>query len=288
MSRIKLSDIPSLTFYKGELTTARRSYPLPQLVCIGEPCRKYEPEAVHCKNIGGAADFRIQCEADLPEVFRFGKVGVSCEGWSRAEDPYVLKGDLTCSCSLQYRLVEIPDHMRNDPNHHGIPSSAMDLPTVIFTIVWVAVLLLICYSLVKSCFARRDGSSSGTAGNDRPGGGAPDGGRFPGNFDGHPSADPPPPYSKNAGPQNQNNEGWRPGFWSGALMGGLADRYLLRNPAPRQEYDWEHHRHPTFYGGVAGGGHHRPPSHSDNNRGEGSSNLGGMRRSTGFGSSNVR
>ncbi len=33
-----------------------------------------------------------KCEADLPEALRFGKVEVSCEGWSRAGDPYVLKG----------------------------------------------------------------------------------------------------------------------------------------------------------------------------------------------------
>lgn len=33
-----------------------------------------------------------QCEADLPEALRFGRVEVSCEGWSGPGDPYVLKG----------------------------------------------------------------------------------------------------------------------------------------------------------------------------------------------------
>jgi hypothetical protein len=37
----------------------------------------------------------LQCEADLPSALRFGKVEVSCEGWSRPGDPYVLKGLLT-------------------------------------------------------------------------------------------------------------------------------------------------------------------------------------------------
>lgn len=34
----------------------------------------------------------LKCEADLPEKLRFGRIDVSCEGWSKAGDPYVLKG----------------------------------------------------------------------------------------------------------------------------------------------------------------------------------------------------
>ena len=37
-----------------------------------------------------------QCEADLPEKLRFGKIDVSCEGWAKAGDPYVLKGTHLC------------------------------------------------------------------------------------------------------------------------------------------------------------------------------------------------
>ena len=33
-----------------------------------------------------------QCEADLPESLRFGRVEVSCEGWSGPGDSHVLKG----------------------------------------------------------------------------------------------------------------------------------------------------------------------------------------------------
>ena len=36
-----------------------------------------------------------QCEADLPEALRFGRVEVSCEGWSGPGDPYVYKGIFT-------------------------------------------------------------------------------------------------------------------------------------------------------------------------------------------------
>jgi len=52
----------------------------------------------------------------LPEALRFGKVEVSCEGWSKPGDPYVLKGPFIWLCSdnflnvLENRimLVEIP------------------------------------------------------------------------------------------------------------------------------------------------------------------------------------
>jgi hypothetical protein len=64
---------------------------------------------------------------DLPEQLRFGRVEVSCEGWSRPGDPMVLKGttqiskdnnktsmlmrtycSLLGSCGLEYRLLRIP------------------------------------------------------------------------------------------------------------------------------------------------------------------------------------
>lgn len=56
MSRIKLSGIPALTFYKGSLTTAKRTSPIEQLTCLGKPCQLYTPEAVRCENIGGSGD----------------------------------------------------------------------------------------------------------------------------------------------------------------------------------------------------------------------------------------
>ena len=33
-----------------------------------------------------------QCDADLPDGMRFGRVEVSCEGWTRAGDPNILQG----------------------------------------------------------------------------------------------------------------------------------------------------------------------------------------------------
>ncbi|KIJ66876.1 hypothetical protein HYDPIDRAFT_85754 [Hydnomerulius pinastri MD-312] len=93
MSRIALESIPALTFYKNSLTAARRASPIAQLVCLGKACALYQPEVVRCKNIGGTGvDVDWKCEADLPASLRFGKVEVSCEGWSGPGDPYVMKG----------------------------------------------------------------------------------------------------------------------------------------------------------------------------------------------------
>jgi len=116
-TKVKLSDVRTLTLYAGEQTEARRSTPIPQLECIGKPCSKFQPDVVRCTNTGGSGvevDWKVsarkgirldvadricviaplQCEADLPNSLRMGRVEVSCEGWSRPGDPYVLKGIL--------------------------------------------------------------------------------------------------------------------------------------------------------------------------------------------------
>lgn len=164
----------------------------------------------------------------------------------------------------------------------------MDIPSLIFTVVWVGLLLLICYSFLKSCLRRTEAPVTGTTRNNRPGGTPGPGGSFPGHFDDHLGGDAPPPYSKDV---PRNDGAWRPGFWTGAVVGGLADRYLFRNQSPREDardrsrrqWDWERTRQsaPVFGGGRAWA------SNSDD-RGEGSSNLGSMRRSSGFGGSSSR
>lgn len=53
MSRLELAKIPSLTFYKDALTKARRTDPVPQLICRGAPCKLYTPEAVRCVSLPG-------------------------------------------------------------------------------------------------------------------------------------------------------------------------------------------------------------------------------------------
>jgi hypothetical protein len=54
MSQIELTKIPALTFYKDSWTQARRTSAIPQLTCIGKPCKLYQPEVVRCENLGGS------------------------------------------------------------------------------------------------------------------------------------------------------------------------------------------------------------------------------------------
>jgi hypothetical protein len=102
MSRIELAKIKALTFYKDALTESRRTEAIPQLICANKSvCKLYTPEVVRCQSLGGSGtdiDWKVratrpkyathlahshhQCEADLPESLRFGKVQVSCEGES--------------------------------------------------------------------------------------------------------------------------------------------------------------------------------------------------------------
>lgn len=54
MSKIELAKVKSLSFYNDAVTAARRTAPMPQLVCVGKPCRVFQPEAVRCVNLGGS------------------------------------------------------------------------------------------------------------------------------------------------------------------------------------------------------------------------------------------
>jgi len=291
MSRVELAEIRALTFYKGEKTAYRRTSPYPQLICIGKPCSLYQPEVVRCTSLGGTGvDVDWKCEADLPGSLRFGKVEVNCEGWSGPGDPYVLKG----SCSLEYRLVQVPGSLlQADTN--PVFNKGYDWPSIGFYALWIGFLIVILYSFLKSCFGNAD---SGPRAPPRTGMGQnprPSSDWFPGSYRDD-RTNPPPPYTKhdqNSSPQG----GWRPGFWTGAMIGGLANHVWNRNSnverpaARRRSYDWERFRaraQPPFFGdGGAANSRQRRGEESDD-RGEGSSNLGMVRRSTGIGGSKVR
>ncbi|KAH9999174.1 hypothetical protein BJV74DRAFT_767434 [Russula compacta] len=119
--RVKLADIPSLTLYSDKPTLSRRGQPIPQLVCQGKPCNLFTPDVIRCVNLGGqGTDVDWKCETDLPDSLRLGRVQVSCEGWSGPGDSYILKG----SCSLEYRLQEVPNIL-NRPASHLKPPDVM-------------------------------------------------------------------------------------------------------------------------------------------------------------------
>ncbi|KAF8627052.1 hypothetical protein AX17_006392 [Amanita inopinata Kibby_2008] len=297
-NRIELAKILSLTFYKDAETTARRASPLLQLVCRGKPCKLYQPDVVHCRRLpgGSGTDVDWKCEADLPDSLRFGRVEVNCEGWSKPGDPHVLKG----SCSLEYRLVEVPGALRGN-SVPGTGWRTQDILSGLFTVLWSLVLFYILYHFFYNLFSRnRSQSASRPSSGPRPSGGGGGGGTYGGSSHPFPGAfdEPPPPYSATY-KQNSSGEGWRPGFWTGAALGGLTTHLFSNRREPRPiavetpraaAYDWERERSYRIPF-VSRPIRRATPARSvydEDDRGEGPSNLGSMRRSTGYGGTNVR
>ncbi|KAF8510952.1 hypothetical protein BU17DRAFT_55037 [Hysterangium stoloniferum] len=309
-SKVALDSIRSLTFYNGEFTKARRTSPIPQLKCIGKPCNVFQPDVVRCINDGGRG-LDVEWKAYLPEQLRFGRVEVSCEGWSRPGDPTVLKG----SCGLEYRLLRIPSAYTNSddvpgPFHRLMPNDPYE---AIFMFVWGLVLLAVLYYFLKSCFGSRTraGSTTPASPRTRPGG-DPRGGWF-GYGSGPSGGDAPPPYTpppRHKPSSSWPGFGWQPGFWSGLGLGTVtATLWNSQRPnnAPpvvpqRSMWDWERPTRwwettpvqqaapATTSDGWFGSGRTGTPRRTWTNedRGEGASNLGRMRSSTGYGGSTVR
>lgn len=99
-TKVKLSEVQTLILRDGEMTTGRRSSPVPQLSCHGEYC-SVRPSEVVCRNIGSSGkDPSWKCDADM-ELLKFGyDLDIQCEGYEYPDDPYVLEG----SCGLSYSL----------------------------------------------------------------------------------------------------------------------------------------------------------------------------------------
>jgi hypothetical protein len=168
-------------------------------------------------------------------------------------------------------------------------TAANNIAATLFTILFAAVLVYILYGLLKSCLTRRPNDTPMPP---RQSGWFPGG--FGGGFGGNNEA--PPPYTPRDGDPKPSarGEGWRPGFWSGAALGTAATYFANQNNRrgassgtwrDSREYDWERDRN-SYRAPPA-----RAPSSGSRwggDRGEGSSGLGSMRRSMGFGGSNVR
>ena len=126
-AKIKLSDVDALTFRAGEMTTGRRSAPLPQLKCTGA-CTASVPKTIQCKNIGSdGLDVQWDCTAELPNNRKFGILNVYCEGFDYPTDPYILEG----SCQLQFELM-----YKNARNH----SDTSDIAAYILVILILAII----------------------------------------------------------------------------------------------------------------------------------------------------
>jgi len=306
-SQVRLVDIPALTLYNDEPTLSQRGQPIPQLVCKGKPCSLFKPDVIRCINLGGeGTNVDWKCETDLPESLRLGRVQVSCEGWSGPGDSYVLRG----SCSLEYRLQEVPDVFKPSANHLK-PPVLLSTSSILFICLCIGVLSYILYKFLVPCY--EDGRDNVPRRTPRPGP-SPGSGWFPGG--GHDDyRRPPPPYSKypdnttespGSGATSQpDGQGItdRLGFWGGAALGGLGGHLLTRqrqqqrNPEPQpRRYDWENERliprrdpdHLAPRARSTFSGQQSWSSSSGGSSREGSSSLGPMRRSTGYGGSAVR
>lgn len=228
---ILLSRVQSLTLRPNRLTTSRRLPPILQLTCTGPSkriCDMYTIETMRCTNAGfdyDEEDIQWTCTAPLPPELKLGSTDVICEGYHDADDKWVLKG----SCGVEYRLLltELGEkrfgRMSRDENEawsrgwHGVLSVVGDL---IFFGFIVAVFVLILWPMLLECFGLRRNSPDRGRGWGGFWGGGPGGGGGGGPYPG-----PPPPYSRYPESNmfsSSSAEGWRPGFWTGALGGGAA------------------------------------------------------------------
>eukprot|EP00667_Euglena_gracilis_P025662 EG_transcript_30253 len=116
--RILLEDVQALTFYKGQMTRARRTSPIAQLQCVaGDAKGQFVPDVVQCRNVGraGRGDVQWECKADMDDEYRFGWVRVNCEGYDNADDEYVLQG----SCGLEFSLEHAPGRRQSKMYHNA-------------------------------------------------------------------------------------------------------------------------------------------------------------------------
>lgn len=257
---VLLRDIQALTLYKNRYTTARRSSPIPQLKCIGGSagCQAFVPEVVQCVNRGwDGVDVQWECKTDMDNMYRFGHIEVSCEGYNHPADAYILKG----SCGLEYTLELTGEakrrgqgswgsnsdfkgfgglggfassffsgfsgngHQRQSSNHGGSEDSG--------GLLVVAVLLLLAFGVYKlflsdnTARSGQDGGQAGYTGEGNHGStaGPPPPGFKP-DFTGYPGANPNYGFHSNYGhqqqyPRGQAAPGTGGGFWTGLGTGGM-------------------------------------------------------------------
>ncbi|BDD61844.1 transmembrane protein 66 [Monascus purpureus] len=257
---ILLSNVKALTLRANRLTTSRRVAPIPQLTCTGPSrriCNLYKIDTMRCTNAGydyDEEDVQWTCTAQLPPEFKLGSTDVVCEGYRSADDKWVLKG----SCGVEYRLLltDRGERQFGDLQYDfiwpwkGSRSTWSNVIALLGDLLFfgfvAAVLILIILPMLADCLGiRRGGRRGPRAGRGWGGwgGGGPDN-------DGYPRG-PPPPYGcddSNAFASRASPQGWRPGFWTGAL-GGAALGYELgrnrgrgspiRRTARVHEYDYD-------------------------------------------------
>jgi hypothetical protein len=319
-SKVKLSNVQSLTLRKDQQTSARRVDPIPQvrlptllssltpltdsqLKCIGGSGRGlYEPEVMRCKNSGSDYDensIQWTCTASLPDEFKLGSTDVICEGYDYPEDPYILKG----SCGVEYRLILTEkgqekygkgkggwwggDDEEDRPD--GPKTMAEKIAGGLFWMLFGGVVLWMIYSALRN---RAQGPAGPVVAGNRPGWGGGGGGGWGGGYPDDNNDDPPPPYYPN-NPSNPKSgygatQGWRPGFWSGAAggaAGGAAAGWAARQFGNRGN---RNNQTGSGWGGNGNGGRWNNGGEGSSRSSSGDSFSSTRHESTGFGSTSRR
>jgi len=292
---VLLSSVKTLTLRKDLKTSHRRVSAVPQLKCVGGNAKGlYDVDVMRCKNQGSDYDdenIQWTCTASLPEEFKLGSTDVICEGYESATDPYVLKG----SCGVEYRLIltgqgEEKYGRKGSNLFDGYKGKGyINWPGIIF---WGIFISVVGWMIYAAFFRDRRGAIVGGGGGNNPWGWGGGGGGGGG------GDDPPPPYdyhpkaSSSRAQRVPGQEGWRPGFWTGAL-GGAAAGYMAGNrpQTQRNQGMWGNQQTGGFWNNNDhnGEGNSRYGSGSTRPSGSSSSSFSSTRHeSSGFGSSSRR
>lgn len=305
---ILLSNVKTLTLRANRQTTSRRVSPIPQLNCVGpskKTCDLYQIDTMRCTNDGydyDAEDVQWTCTASLPPEFKLGATDVICEGYRSSEDKWVLKG----SCGVEYRMLltdqgekrfgkPSDDYEWSSLFGNGKKASGRGwtrwvetLGDILFFGFFAAVFLFIVGRFIAQYLGRR-GNQRGRATAGRRwgwggGGGGDGGGRGDGYYTG-----PPPPYSSTCNDESSSfgfgsrpaTQGWRPGFWTGA-MGGAAAGYEMGRRAGNNN------RASSQQGGSFFGRQNNHDAGEGSSRTHSSPSFSTTSTSTGFGSTRRR
>ena len=71
--KVLLKDVQVLTLKAGQMTTGRRSSPVPQLNCVGGSAKgQFNPQVVQCYNRGwDGQDVQWECKSDMDNLYRY-------------------------------------------------------------------------------------------------------------------------------------------------------------------------------------------------------------------------
>jgi len=304
--KVLLRDVQVLTLKAGQMTTGRRSSPVPQLKCIGGSAQgHFNPQAVQCYNRGfDGQDVQWECKADMDNLYRFGSVEVVCEGYDYPDDPYILKG----SCGLEYtlELTKEGQQQKNQGGSGGYSSSyssygnyntkTSNSTSGLGDLIVLGVICLVVYAMYKTCIDNgqnmgdRQYSSTGSDYPGAPGGGSPGGGGGwfnPGNNTGNNYGNTGGYDDASCGGARRRGTGGGGGFWTGMATGGLMG-YMFGNRGGGYGYGnrgYGYNR-PSYGGWGTGGGYSTGGSFGGFSGGGSASS--GTRSASGYGSTRRR